>query len=132
MIKGKDEAAARSESAAEKAAATSALPRLIAHREKLEREGGSINRDERNHWIRIAVGVVLTIIAALYAYGSGSEKSTPVFPWVVTAVFGIATVLLGVLWDRANASRRRNHDELSEKMRQVGRRIDSAERKLRK
>lgn len=134
MIKKDDKESARSEMDAEKAAAKDAMPRLLAQRDKLEKEGGSFNRVERNHWARIAVGAAVTIIVAVYALSqSGDEKTgTPVFPWIITAACAIATAAMAVLWDKTKVSRRRNHDELSEKMRQVGRRIDSADRTMRR
>jgi hypothetical protein len=129
-----DKKPAQSEIDAEKAAAKDAMPRLLAQRDKLEREGGSFNRVERNHWTRIAIGTVVTIAVALYALTqSGDEKAgAPVFLWILTGGCAIATAAMAMVWDKAKASRTREHNELSEKMRQVGRRIDSADRTMRR
>ena len=131
-----DKKVTQSEVDAEKAAAKDVMPRLLAQRDKLEREGGAFNRVERNHWARIAVAACVTLILAAYALvatsGSTEKEGVPVFPWVVTGASAIATMVMAVLWDKAKAARRREQDELSEKMRQVGRRIDSADRTMRR
>jgi hypothetical protein len=45
---------------------------------------------------------------------------------------GAITAGLGYQWEREQAARRRDQEDLSAKMKQIGRRIDSAERTLRR
>ena len=135
MIKGDDnKKSAESEKAAEKAAAKDALPRLMAQRDKLEREGGAQSRLERNHWARVGAGVAVTIVLALYTLTAGTDErgETPILLWVITGACGIATAAMAVIWDKAKSARRRHQEELSAKMKQIGRRIDSADRTMRR
>ena len=122
----------RSEAEAEKAEAASVLPRLRAHRDSLELQGGAVASGERRHWIRLAIVGVAAAAATIYAlYNSGGD-SPPILAWIVAIVLGAVTAGLGYQWEREQAARRRDQEDLSAKMKQIGRRIDSAERTLRR
>jgi hypothetical protein len=122
----------RSEAEAEKAEAASVLPRLRAHRDSLELQGGAVATGERRHWTRLAIVGVAAAAATIYAlYNSGGD-SPPVLAWIVAIALGAVTAGLGYQWEREQAARRRDQEDLSAKMKQIGRRIDSAERTLRR
>ncbi len=122
----------RAGAAAASAADAKALPMLRTYRDGLEREAGVISTATRTHKIRLAVLACAAAVAAAYSLLGTVGGEPPILGWVVTALLAVAAAVLARRRAGTERQRTRDLDDLHEKMLSTGRRIDGAERRLRR
>jgi hypothetical protein len=120
------------EMAAEHTADTKALPLLLTYRQNLEKEAGVLEASARSYRTRLIVLCSVAGVVGLYALYTTMTSAPPVLALAITGALFVA--ILFVSWRRSNMdlARRQQLDELHEKMLSAGRRIDGAERRLRR